>query len=210
MMLSNNTGFDMGFIAGTHQSRIGWLFSPAGWRMPKRGLPYALDNGAFSRWDEAAFLDLIQNCAAQIAVREIQNRPNWVVVPDVVADRSATLDRWHEWAPRLRPYGWPLAFAVQDGMKQQDVPADAEVIFVGGSTAWKWATFRDWAKHNARVHVGRVNGYRDLWYCDQAGVESCDGTGWFRGDKVQLAGLEQYLEESSSGGLPQTALFARE
>jgi hypothetical protein len=27
----------------------------------------------------------------------------------------------------------------------------------------------------------------------EAGAESCDGTGWFRGDQDQLAGLERYL-----------------
>jgi hypothetical protein len=29
------------------------------------------------------------------------------------------------------------------------------------------------------------------------GVESCDGTGWFRGDQNQLAGLKKYLAQSS-------------
>jgi hypothetical protein len=33
----------------------------------------------------------------------------------------------------------------------------------------------------------------------ECGAESCDGTGWFRGDKRQLDGLIQYLEESTNG-----------
>lgn len=207
MMPSNNSSCRLGYLAGKFEGRIGWLLSPDGWRTPHDFMPYALDNGAYARWDEAAFLDMIRNCAAQVALREIEP-PRWVIAPDVVGNRIATLERWLEWAPRLRAFGWPLAFAVQDGMKQSDVPKDAEVVFVGGTTTWKWATVRDWCRHNQRVHVGRVNGYSDLWYCDMAGVESCDGTGWFRGDKVQFVGLVQYLIEATSGGLRAAPLFA--
>lgn len=32
-----------------------------------------------------------------------------------------------------------------------------------------------------------------------AGAESCDGTGWFRGDQKQLSGLRRYLYESVAG-----------
>lgn len=198
----------LGWLAGRYPRRIGWLLSPAGWRMPHRWMPYALDNGAFVRWDEVAFLQMAQNAYAQIQLGVLKHEPRWVVVPDVVSDREATLARWQEWAPRLREFGWPLAFAVQDGMTQADVPADAEVIFVGGSTDWKWLTAWDWCRNNERVHIGRVNGYRLLWHCHDAGAESCDGTGWFRGDQEQLAGLERYLEESTNGGRAQARLLA--
>jgi hypothetical protein len=206
VMPSNNTGFDAGYLAGAYQGRFGHLFSPAGWRKPRWGLPYALDNGAFARWDEAAFVNMVQTVAGLVTTRTIVNPPLWVIVPDVVADRAATLERWREWAPKLKPFGWPLAFAVQDGMTQDDVPNDAEVIFVGGSTDWKWRTVWDWTRHNRRVHVGRVNGYEWLWRCHEAGVESCDGTGWFRGRLEQLLGLKQYLDEASTNGRPQERL----
>jgi hypothetical protein len=205
VMPSNNSSMHLGWLAGRYPGRIGWLLSPDGWRTPHRWMPYALDNGAFPAWtnnkpwDEAAFVEML-NTASVSAV------PRWVVVPDVVTNREATIERWHEWAPRLRAFGWPLAFAVQDGMTQSDVPADADVIFVGGTTEWKWATIWTWCKRNARVHVGRVNGYRGLWHCHDAGAESCDGTGWFRGDQEQLAGLERYLEESSTSGRKQARL----
>lgn len=208
MMPSNNSSMHLGWLAGRYPGRIGWLLSPDGWRTPHRWMTYALDNGAFVRWDEPAFLHMVRNAFAQLAMRELANPPSWVVVPDVVADREATLARWQEWAPRLREFGWPLAFAVQDGMTQADVPADADVIFVGGSTDWKWRTMWGWARDNERVHVGRVNGYQGLWGCHDAGVESCDGTGWFRGDQDQLAGLERYLEESTNSGRAQSRLLA--
>ena len=58
-----------------------------------------------------------------------------------------------------------------------------------------------------RVHVGRVNTYRLLWLAHEAGAESCDGTGWFRGDRKQLQGLIDYLQESSSGRRKQEKLL---
>lgn len=186
VMPANNSSMHLGWLAGRYPGRIGWLLSPGGWRTPHRWMPYALDNGAFPAWtngkpwDEAAFLEM--------------------------ADREATLASWQVWAPRLREHGWPLAFAVQDGMTPEDVPGDADVIFVGGTTEWKWRTVLIWCQHFPRVHVGRVNSYRLLWSSHDAGAESCDGTGWFRGDQDQLAGLERYLEESSNQGRPQMRL----
>lgn len=198
VMPANNTGFEMGWLAGKY-GQLGWLMSPGGWRQPKRGLPYALDNGAFPAWtngkpwNEDAFIQLLESA------RLAPYPPLWVIAPDVVTDRLGTITRWIEWRPALRDYGWPLAFAVQDGMTQADVPPDADVIFVGGSTEWKRDTVLQWCRNNPRVHVGRVNDYDFLRECHKAGVESCDGTGWFRGDQAQLGGLERYLEESKTG-----------
>ena len=73
------------------------------------------------------------------------------------------------------------------------------VVFVGGTTAWKWKTLRTWTENFPRVHVGRVNTDRMLWMAHECGAESCDGTGWFRGDQVQFAGLLSYLEQSTNG-----------
>ena len=208
VMPSNNSSMHLGWLAGKYPGRIGWLLSPGGWRRVHHWMTYALDNRAFAahingeEWDEAGFIAHCDTAAA------CGKAPSWVVVPDVVANREATIRRWHEWAPKLKRYGWPLAFAVQDGMTQKDVPSDADVVFVGGSTDWKWSTMWRWCQENARVHVARVNGYRGLWDCLDAGAESGDGTGWFRGDQEQLAGLERFLHESSYDGRAQTRTCA--
>ncbi|MBP7651409.1 MAG: hypothetical protein KA744_16285 [Phenylobacterium sp.] len=201
VMPSNNVGRRMKELAAAYPGCLGHLFGLKGWRSPF--LPYALDNGAFpawlngTAWDEAGFLALCETAREHEGLWG--ESPLWVVVPDVVTDKEATKARWVEWAPRLRTYGWPLAFAVQDGMHEHDVPADADVVFLGGSTKWKWASVNMWGYMFPRLHVGRVNSYRLLWRAFQAGAESCDGTGWFRGDQRQLAGLEQFLREWTAG-----------
>ncbi len=158
-------------------------------------MPYALDNGAFpaftkgEAWDPIAYRELLEWAAATC------QPPLWALVPDVVGNAAATIARWHEERGGVAAYGWPLAFAVQDGMTPADVPEGAAVIFVGGSTEWKWSTVSMWCRQFPRVHVGRVNTYRWLRVCEDAGAESCDGTGWFRGDQKQREGLEQWLRE---------------
>ncbi len=176
---------------------LGHLYSPGGEAGPFPFMPYALDNGAFPAWtngrawEPQPWLDLLG------WARQSGQRPLWVLVPDVVGDRAATIAAWHRWAPVAAAYGWPLAFAAQDGMSFDDVPADAAVVFLGGSTEWKWASVSAWCARFPRVHVGRVNTYRWLRVCEDAGAESVDGTGWFRGRNAQVEGLKQWLREAS-------------
>ena len=50
VMPSNNSGIQIGYLAGKFQGRIGWLLSPDGWRTPPSWMPYAIDNGAYGAW----------------------------------------------------------------------------------------------------------------------------------------------------------------
>lgn len=212
VMVSNNTGWRTHYLQGRY-GNVGLLLPPNGLRGPYPHLPhYALDNGAFpasknnAPWDESAFLKALDWAVD----RPIS--PHWIVVPDVVGDASQTFRLWDQWRDRVRDCGVPLAFAVQDGMTPDAVIAygiDAEVIFVGGSTDWKRRTLSDWCKRFPRVHVGRINGIRGLHECANAGAESCDGTGWFRGDRNQLAGLVRFLREQSAPGPESPMYFPR-
>ena len=212
VMVTNNSSGRVHYLAGRYESArlLGHLYSPDGWRRPYPWLPYALDNGAYGAWvngrpfDEAAFMGLCDRAAAS------EQPPLWVVVPDAVGDRDTTLRQWDSWAPRLtRAYGWTLALAVQDGMTAADVPAEAGVVFVGGTTQWKRRTIHEWCA-GRRAHVGRINTERWLWYCWRAGAESCDGTGWFRGCVAQLAGLENYLARAADGRGPDPRIESRD
>lgn len=186
------------YWAGAFRGRIGWLVGPTG--LPKTKLrpwmPFALDNDAFSAWSEEKEWDEAAWVAMMDSVRYSGFKPLWTLVPDVVADRVKTLQKWDLHAPTAAKYGWPLAFAVQDGMTPDDVPDEAEVIFVGGGTRWKWRFLPMWMKMGRRVHVGRVNELQKLIICENLGVESVDGTGWFRGTDGgrQAQGLQRWIE----------------
>jgi hypothetical protein len=201
VMVSNATGIEVGLLAGKHPGRIGHLFSPAGERGPWRELPYGLDNGAWSAfknkraWDEAGWRRLL-NWAALSGIR-----PLWAVVPDVVANRAATLELWPTFAPVVLSHGFRPAFAVQDGMTYADVPDDDCFIFLAGSTEWKLANIALWCEHfPGRVHVARVNTWERLALCWKSGAISVDGTGWFRkgnGGTSQFNELRKFLKETS-------------
>jgi len=197
VMPSNNTGFECGFIAGKYPGRIGHLHSCDSLCEPRMRVPWALDNGVFGAWQ--AGREWSEEPLFKFLDKYSAYSPSWVVCPDWVADRELTLKKWKDFSPALRAYGHPLAFVVQDGMTPDDVPKDADVVFVGGSTSWKWRNLTTWTTHFPRVHVGRVNTYGLCWQAHEAGAESCDGTGWFRGDKDQLDGLVRYLDESTNG-----------
>ena len=188
VMAANGSYPWLHYWAGRNPGCVGHLYSPGGQRGPYPWLPYALDNGCFNGFDKAAWLELLEWASIQ------RQKPMWITVPDVVADHDATLELWNRWSPTAAKYNRPLAFVVQDGCTPDAVPSQAEVVFVGGSTAWKLRTLPIWASHFERVHVGRVNGAKRLFYCYRNQVESCDGTGWGRGNQSQLKGLIQYLE----------------
>ena len=198
-MPSNHAGLTVGYLAGRWPGRIGWILSPGGWKMPPDWMPYVLDNGAFPVWtkghqfDEKAFYE---HCQKIVGLR---HKPLWIAVPDVVANREETIKSWWRHYERVAAFCPRLAFVVQDGMVPSDVPENADVVFVGGTTEWKWKTLPIWSDNFPRVHVGRVNTDRMLWMAHDSGAESCDGTGWFRGDQVQFAGLLSYLEQSTNG-----------
>jgi hypothetical protein len=124
--------------------------------------------------------------------------PLWALVPDVVSNRAATLERWLRYAPIVRAAGLRPAFAAQDGMTFDDVPDGECVIFLGGSTEWKVGAIGPWCdRFPGRVHVARVNTWRRLVACWRAGAISVDGTGWFRKDSGQDRDLRKFLRETS-------------
>ncbi len=193
--MSNATGFRVGQLVERYPGLLGHLFSPGQQRGPWPEMPYALDNGAWGafkngeEWDPVGHLELL------MWAKNSGQAPSWALVPDVVGDREGTIAKWHHKHAAVASFGWPLAFAVQDGMTPADVPREAAVVFVGGGTEWKWATVSMWCREFPRVHVGRVNTYRWLRVCEAAGAESIDGTGWFRANENQREGLEQWLQE---------------
>ncbi len=160
--------------------RAGWrlLISPTGC-VRSEGMPYALDNGAWTAhqqgraFDEGLFLRAVDLVGA---------RADWIVVPDVVGDAEATLEAFVRWWPRLRGVGL-LLLALQDGMQEADVEPllrPGVGLFIGGSTAFKEQSANAWGAYarsrSLYLHMGRVNSARRIAIATEAGCHSVDGT----------------------------------
>ena len=187
--------------AGKPPGKMGWLIGPSA--MPKTKLrpwmPFALDNDAFSAWSKKREWDVHMWLTMMGQVKVSGLVPRWALVPDVVADRDGTLEKWEKYSPIAAQFGWDLAFAVQDGMTPADLP-DNCVVFVGGTTDWKWQNLPMWTETGRRVHVGRVNEINKVLWCEELGVESVDGTGWMRGTDAgrQARDLAAWVEGTST------------
>lgn len=186
------------FWAGKYPGSVGVLISPSyGTRVPvDKWMPFVLDNDAYTCWKEKKPWDVIAWLEMLHRIRLIGINPLWCAVPDVVANREKTIDQWKVYAPIVRGIGWKTAFCVQDGMTPDDVPECADVVFVGGSDAWKFPNLPIWTRNFKRVHCARVNGPEMFEACERLGCESIDGTGWFRDPSRQdkLPAIERFLE----------------
>lgn len=182
IMPANNSSALTHYLAGRYPQHIGWLVGPRATPKTKfrEWMPFALDNDAFSAWANGTEWDEVEWLTMLEMVKALRIKPLWVLVPDVVADREATLENWKHYSPIVGGFGFKKAFALQDGMSKSDIPPGAEVLFVGGTTEWKWRTVADWVSLPQDIHVGRVNSVEKLTYCERIGVASVDGTGWMK------------------------------
>lgn len=207
------------YMAGNHSTawalrregfNIGWLLSPGGERRPVRKsgevMPYAIDNGLYHPHDQPQ-----KPPEAELGVYELLckasrlkwPRPLWYVVPDVPYDGKRSLEITMAHAPRMRALfpDIPQAIAVQDGM---DFAAAEpfDVVFVAGSTDWKEATLENWSKWSRErgklCHVARVNTSRRIKLCQDAEIDSADGTAIAHGARKSMAGI---LRELAQGQL---------
>lgn len=192
IMPGNNTTSLVHYYAGKYPGKIGLLISPDGWRKPPFYMPYALDNGCFIKWEPDKFIKILMRARTL-------HKPMWIVVPDVVGDAENTLKQWHEWSTKIMSFGYPLAFACQDGMEPQDVPKEAYCCFIGGTTGWKLKNAHRFKNVSQWLHIGRVSTYSRLRWAERIGADSVDGTGYFRGglNSLQAKQLIAFIEKSN-------------
>ena len=181
VMCSNHSSTWYMNLCRKYPENLGWLVGPRCWKNPRKDVAFALDNDAWGCFKNGTAYDFGAWHSFIERVRKTGIKPLWALIPDVVGNRDKTLEQWHMFSDYIRHgLGWPVALAVQDGMTQGDVEGCwPDVVFVGGTTEWKWKTAHEWCEHFPRVHVGRVRSRR-LPYSAAIGAESCDGTGWFR------------------------------
>jgi hypothetical protein len=167
-------------LAEHFPDRLGILLAPANGNtvasVVKTGLPWAIDNGAYSGFDEARFLRLLERAVGQPGCL-------FVVAPDVVGDAKATLAQWPWWSALIRSRSLPVAFVGQDGQENYLLPDDMGAYFVGGSTRWKLSQAsadlcREAKRRGLPVHIGRVNSLRRLRTAYEFGADSVDGSGY--------------------------------
>lgn len=200
VMPANNTSGLVHYLAGAYKGKIGMLNTPFSWKNPPYYMPYALDNGCFTKWDESAFFLMLRRASIQ------KTKPIFVVVPDVVGDAEKTIKSWHQYHKKIK---YPLAFACQDGCEPQDVPSEAFACFIGGTTDWKLTSahkFKGVCKH---LHIGRVTTGSRLKWAEDIGADSVDGTGFFRAKGKQYVDFIEYFEGSKQGKLFKEALCTK-
>lgn len=179
MIVLLDTGQDLDVCAAELGCEVGQLLTPlTRYRLRDPSKPWAIDNGAFARFDAKAFLSLLRREKARMA------DCRFLTVPDVVGSARRTLEVFDHWVPRLK--GWPLALACQDGQEHLPIPwNDIAAVFIGGSTNWKCGPHAAHIIKAAQamgkwVHVGRVNDAVRFRHFEELGVDSADGSGLAR------------------------------
>lgn len=163
---------------------LGAIITPAH-RLSVGGLPvWAADNACGPGRDgrPAASYPGDEKWAAWLERRAPDRaRCLFAVVPDVVGDAAATLDRFGELAPVVRELGYPVALAAQNGLEHMSVPwARLDCLFLGGDTGWKMGLgaaelAREALARGKHLHAGRVNGGARWAYMDALGCHTADG-----------------------------------
>lgn len=142
---------------------------------------FAIDNGAFSKFNERAFRSLL---AREVSVAE---QCLFVAVPDKVGCHKTTLELYDQFAHTI--VGWKKAFVAQDGYDGMTDCASA--LFIGGTNAFKDSeSALDAARYallaGKHVHIGRVNGPERYLRYKAVGAHTCDGSGVSRYDHMIL------------------------
>jgi hypothetical protein len=143
------------------------------------GVPYALDNGCFSRFERRTWERMVDEAR--------ESPPVFVTLPDIVGSAARTLDLFECF--KATASGLPMALVLQDGIGNHRIDwRDLAAVFVGGSDAFKISSEARDACRAAKmlgkwVHVGRVNTAARVR--DWIGLaDSIDGSGISRYDHM--------------------------
>lgn len=139
--------------------KVGEFHSLAGYSY--RGMPFGIDNGAYSGFDAESFLRKLKR------LQPHKNKCLFVAVPDVVGNARRTLECFRHWYPKVCQ--WPVALCAQNGIEDMEIPWQTiDCIFIGGVDAndgkndWKLSkaaedVIRTAAIIGKHIHIGRVN-----------------------------------------------------
>jgi len=188
--------------ANASDPKVGLLLQP---RVRSHGdLPlfhtWAADNDCFSRgpdFDLGFFLAWLEARSAFAATAV------FATAPDILGDARATWRRSEPVLATIRGLGFPAALVAQDGFSFDEVDTLAfDVLFLGGTTAWKVSERAVRIGLEARdrgigVHMGRVNSRRRVAIAAAAGAETVDGTFLARAPDTNWPRMKVWLDNPS-------------
>jgi hypothetical protein len=166
-----------------HNQELGVLMTPRGghrmeWTL-STGLRWGADNSAFDarNFKPERFVDMLW---------KVRHAPRglFICAPDVRPRADLTLRRFYDWLPALRQAEQPIALVAQDGLERETIPwSQFQALFVGATDAWKFGPhgigiIREAKRRGLWVHIGRVNWYTRMRWCQNVGADSVDGSGW--------------------------------
>lgn len=170
------------------------LVTATDWSYPKEGIPWAPDNGAFAAWRKD---EPFPAWSFRRALEKIPDDapPEFVVLPDKVAEGERSLEFSKEWAQEV-PDRLTCYLAIQDGMEPTDVLwrdwviEKVDGIFIGGTRKWKIRNAARWIDHaherELPVHIGRVGTVRAILWAAKVGADSIDSSSWTRNDRMDI------------------------
>lgn len=193
-------------VATIHDEHLGVLLRPGnGNRATDK--QWAIDNGAFSGFEEDQFIRLLDQCADR------SSECMWVAAPDVVGDSAETLSRFLTWEPILRERKFRVALVSQDGMRTDDVPwGKLDCLFIGGTDAHKLGPeavtlVREAKRLGKLVHVGRVNSLKRIRRCMRMGVDSIDGTSFSMFSNMYIGKALKFMAKLENTMAREQSLF---
>ena len=103
-------------------------------------------------------------------------------------------------ASRAMADGYKKAFVAQDGY--EGYPDGTECLFIGGTNDFKdtqesFDAVVDAKKAGLFVHVGRVTGVKRFMFYEDAGADTCDGSGLTRFDATFLSLRDRYKKQKN-------------
>lgn len=181
----------LGCISTPHQGNT--YFADDGWDC-------IADNGCFSgKWTHDHWFRWLLDQPRSI---------RFAVAPDVFDPsggpcHAETLDKWRTYGPLIDRHGFTAAFVCQVGATTDNLPDDAPVLFLGGTTEWKLGPHASAITAQAKVqgrwvHMGRVNSLKRFRAARAMGCDSADGTYLTYGPDVNLPRLLSWLDDAEA------------
>lgn len=170
--------------ARIYAQHCGMLTSPRNRKNPHGaidlGAKWAADNDCFIEFNPRRIIEWLQQNQA------IAPTCLWFNTPDVVRNASATLFNFWIWQPIINAFGFKVAFTLQNGMEQNQIPWDyCAAVFIGGDNAFKYSEYvrgiaAETIQRGLWLHMGRVNSVQRIIYSKSIGCHSFDGTNYTR------------------------------